>query len=132
MNHLLTLGLSLIIPFLAVDALSIQLVQNQRLNEAEITEKLQSLSRWEQQQESLVYTHTFNNFIESVHFVSFLVEPAEALGHHPDLEISYNKVTINLTTHDAGGLTDLDFELAERINTILEDLNSEKSCLDKN
>lgn len=130
MNHLSLFGLSLIIPFLAVDVVSMQLVQNQRLSEAEITEKLQNLSRWKQQEERLVYTHTFDNFIESVNFVNCLVEPAEALSHHPDLEISYNQVMINLTTHDAGGLTNLDFQLAERINQILEGWTEERSCFD--
>jgi 4a-hydroxytetrahydrobiopterin dehydratase len=129
MNHLFLFGLSLIIPLISVDAVSIQLGQNQQLNEAELTEKLQNLPRWKQQEQALIYTHTFNNFIESVNFVSCLVEPAEALDHHPDLDISYNQVTINLTTHDAGGLTDLDFQLAKRINQILESWSSEKSCL---
>ncbi len=129
MNYLFLFGLSLIIPLISVNPTSIQLAQNQRLSDIGITEKLQSLPRWEQQEESLVYTHTFNNFIESVNFVNCLVEPAETLGHHPDLEISYNQVMISLTTHDAGGLTDLDFQLAERINQILEAWSSEKRCL---
>jgi 4a-hydroxytetrahydrobiopterin dehydratase len=129
MNHLFPLGLSLIVPLISVNFLSIQLVQNQRLSEAEVTQKLQNLSGWEQQGQTLIYTHRFNNFIELVNFVNCLVEPAEMLGHHPDLEISYNQVTINLTTHDAVGLTDLDFQLAEKINQILEDWTLEKSCL---
>lgn len=129
MNSFFPLGFSLIVPLISVNVLSIQLVQNQRLSEAEVTQKLQNLSGWEQQGQTLVYTHRFNNFIESVNFVTCLVEPAEALGHHPDLSISYNQVTINLTTHDAGGLTDLDFQLAEKINKILESFTSEKTCL---
>jgi 4a-hydroxytetrahydrobiopterin dehydratase len=51
--------------------------------------------------------------------VNKLVEPAETAGHHPDLEISYNKVTISLTSHDAGGLTEKDFALARQISTLL-------------
>jgi 4a-hydroxytetrahydrobiopterin dehydratase len=50
--------------------------------------------------------------------VNKLVEPAESAGHHPDIEISYNKVKILLTTHDAGGLTQKDFDLAEVISQI--------------
>ena len=48
------------------------------------------------------------------------MEPAEAAGHHPDLAISYNKVTVSLTSHDAGGLTAKDFELAQTISQIKE------------
>jgi 4a-hydroxytetrahydrobiopterin dehydratase len=50
--------------------------------------------------------------------VNKLVEPAESAGHHPDIEISYNKVKILLTTHDAGGLTQKDFDLARVISQI--------------
>jgi 4a-hydroxytetrahydrobiopterin dehydratase len=46
------------------------------------------------------------------------VEPAESAGHHPDIEVSYNKVNISLTTHDAGGLTQNDFDLAKVISQI--------------
>jgi 4a-hydroxytetrahydrobiopterin dehydratase len=60
----------------------------------------------------------FKDFIEAIAFVNKLVEPAEAAGHHPDLEISYNKVTINMTTHDAGGLTEKDFALAKTISSL--------------
>jgi 4a-hydroxytetrahydrobiopterin dehydratase len=131
MNHLFLLGISIFIPAISVDFVPIQAVkiaQHQRFSEAEVTQKLQNLSGWEQQGQTLVYTHTFSNFIESVNFVNCLVKPAETLGHHPDLEISYNKVTISLTTHDAGGLTDLDFQLAERITQILEGWSSGKTC----
>ncbi|MGB3403581.1 MAG: 4a-hydroxytetrahydrobiopterin dehydratase [Microcoleaceae cyanobacterium] len=128
MNHLFLFGLSLIIPFFAINPTSIQVAKNPSLSNAEITDKLQNLPRWKQQEQALIYTHRFNNFIESVSFVSCLVEPAEALGHHPDLAISYNQVTINLTTHDAGGLTDLYFQLAEKINQILQSWSSQKSC----
>lgn len=60
----------------------------------------------------------FKDFVEAIAFVNKLVEPAEAAGHHPDLEISYNKVTINMTTHDAGGLTKKDFALAKKISSL--------------
>ena len=131
MNHLFLLGLSLIIPVISLDAVQIKPIkmnQNQRLSETEVTQQLQNLSGWQRQNQTLVYTHSFNNFIESVNFVNCLVEPAEALGHHPDLNISYNKVTMNLTTHDAGGLTTLDFQLAKKINQILEGWTPETTC----
>ena len=49
-----------------------------------------------------------------------LVEPAEAAGHHPDITISYNKVIINLSTHDAGGITQKDFDLAQTISQLAQ------------
>jgi 4a-hydroxytetrahydrobiopterin dehydratase len=63
-------------------------------------------------------TRKFKNFVEAIAFVNQIVEPAEAAGHHPDLEISYNKVTVSLTTHDAGGLTSKDFDLAQVISKL--------------
>lgn len=54
----------------------------------------------------------------AIAFVNKLVAPSEAAGHHPDIEISYNKVTVNLTTHDAGGLTEKDFALAQEISAL--------------
>ena len=51
-------------------------------------------------------------------FVDKLVEPAEDIGHHPDLSISWNKVSVSITNHAAGGLTANDFELARRIDAI--------------
>ena len=54
----------------------------------------------------------------AIAWVNKLVAPSEAAGHHPDIEISYNKVRVNLTTHDAGGLTEKDFQLAQEISTL--------------
>lgn len=100
----------------------------QRLSVTEITQQLQLLPRWQQREQTIVYTHQFKNFIESVNFVQCLVEPAERLGHHPDLMISYNTVTITLTTHDAGGLTYLDFKVAQAIDQVLKQWTPEKIC----
>lgn len=90
----------------------------QLLSEAEIQEKALQLSGWEVEGKKLRCRKTFKNFVEAIAFVDRLVDPAEAAAHHPDLEISYNKVTISLTTHDAGGLTEKDFALAKEISRI--------------
>ena len=82
------------------------------LTDAEITSKLAALPAWQRQDDVIQKQYKFKNFIEAIAFVNKLVDPAEAAGHHPDLSISYNKVTVSLTTHDAGGLTDKDFDLA--------------------
>jgi 4a-hydroxytetrahydrobiopterin dehydratase len=83
------------------------------LSSVEIQSRVKQLpSDWSLQGQRLVCLKKFAGFVEAIAFVNQLVEPAEAAGHHPDLEISYNKVTIYLTTHDAGGLTEKDFALA--------------------
>ncbi|MDJ0528931.1 MAG: 4a-hydroxytetrahydrobiopterin dehydratase, partial [Microcystis sp. M53600_WE12] len=64
-------------------------------------------------------TFKFNNFIEAIAFVNRLVTPAESLGHHPDITINYNRVTLSLTTHDVGGLSNLDFDLAQQIERLI-------------
>ncbi len=88
------------------------------LSAAEIQARASQLSGWTVENQVLVCQRKFKGFVEAVAFVNALVAPAEAAGHHPDLQISYNRVTIHLTTHDAGGLTSKDFDLAEIILTL--------------
>ena len=88
------------------------------LTQTEIEQKIQDLPQWQQDEQTLVRTFKFKNFVEAVEFVDRLVEPAETAGHHPDLAISYNEVTVSLTTHDAGGLTQKDFDLAKTISQL--------------
>jgi 4a-hydroxytetrahydrobiopterin dehydratase len=90
----------------------------QLLTEAEIQEQAKVLSDWTVEDSTLQITRTFKSFIQAIEFVNKLVEPAESAGHHPDIEISYNKVKIKLTTHDAGGLTQADFDVARAISQI--------------
>jgi 4a-hydroxytetrahydrobiopterin dehydratase len=90
----------------------------QLLTEAEIQEQAKVLSDWTVENSKLQITRRFKDFIEAIEFVNKLVEPAESAGHHPDIEISYNKVKITLTTHDAGGLTQADFHVAGAISQI--------------
>lgn len=86
------------------------------LSQAEVTNKLSKLDGWTQEGQTIQTTKTFDGFVDAIAFVNQLVEPAESAGHHPDLSISYNKVTIALTSHDAGGLTDADFLMAQTIS----------------
>lgn len=88
------------------------------LTQTEIEQKIQTIPQWQQQQQTITRTFEFKNFVEAIAFVNQLVEPAEAAGHHPDLSIDYNKVTVSLTTHDAGGLTQMDFDLAQKISEL--------------
>lgn len=88
------------------------------LTDTEIQERAKQLEGWTVEGSKLQLKRTFKDFLEAIAFVNQLVEPAEAAGHHPDLEISYNKVTVSLTTHDAGGLTSNDFDLAKVISQL--------------
>jgi len=88
------------------------------LSLAEIQTRLQSFSHWSLQGNCLQSKIVFKDFIEAVAFVNRLVEPAEAAAHHPDIAISYNAVTVSLSTHDAGGITTKDFALAAAIDAL--------------
>jgi 4a-hydroxytetrahydrobiopterin dehydratase len=86
-----------------------------RLSDSEIEPLLAELDGWEREGETIVKTFEQDDFVGSVKLVDELVAPAEDMGHHPDLSISWNKVRVSITTHAAGGLTANDFELAKRI-----------------
>ncbi len=88
------------------------------LSDTEIESRLAALEGWRREGDAIVKTFELADFVDSVRFVDRLVEPAEDLGHHPDLSISWNKVSVSITTHAAGGLTENDFELAARIDAI--------------
>ena len=88
------------------------------LDEEEIRDRLEGLAGWERSGETISKQFTLDDFVGSVDFVNRLVGPAEEMGHHPDLEVSWNKVTVSLSTHSEGGLTDADFELARTIDEL--------------
>lgn len=88
------------------------------LSDDQIAERLSGLEGWERDGDAITKTFTNGDFVGSVEFVRKLVAPAEEMGHHPDLEISWDKVTVSITNHSAGGLTAADFELAGRIDAL--------------
>jgi 4a-hydroxytetrahydrobiopterin dehydratase len=85
------------------------------LTNPEIEQRLARLPGWERAGEAIRRTWSFGSFAESMAFVNRVAELAEAADHHPDIDIRYSKVTLILSTHDAGGLTDRDFSLAASI-----------------
>jgi 4a-hydroxytetrahydrobiopterin dehydratase len=87
-----------------------------RLSDEEIEERLSGLAGWERDGEAIRRSFELDDFKGSVDFVNRLTPVAEEMNHHPDLEISWNKVTVRITTHSEGGLTGNDFELAGRID----------------
>ena len=88
------------------------------LDETEIEKRLAALPGWERRGEAISKTFQCGDFVGSARFVQSLVEPAEAMGHHPDLEISWDKVTVTISTHSEGGLTANDFELAGKVDVL--------------
>jgi 4a-hydroxytetrahydrobiopterin dehydratase len=88
------------------------------LDESEIEARLSGLSGWERSGEAIAKSFGCSDFVGSVKFVQSLVEPAEAMGHHPDLEISWDTVKVKISTHSEGGLTAADFELAEKVDAL--------------
>ncbi|HSF02972.1 MAG TPA: 4a-hydroxytetrahydrobiopterin dehydratase [Solirubrobacterales bacterium] len=88
------------------------------LSDSEINSRLAELDGWEREGETIAKTFELADFVGSAQFVGKLVEPAEEMGHHPDLTVSWNKVGVSITTHSAGGLTANDFELAKRVDAL--------------
>jgi 4a-hydroxytetrahydrobiopterin dehydratase len=89
-----------------------------RLSDGEIEERLAGLDGWERSGDAIVKRFDNGDFKGSVEFVNRLTPEAEELNHHPDLEISWKTVTVSITTHSEGGLTEDDFELASRIDAL--------------
>ena len=89
-----------------------------RLSDEEIEEHLSGLEGWEREGEAIRRTFKLDDFKGSVDFVNRLTPVAEEMNHHPDLAISWDQVTVTITTHSEGGLTANDFELARRIGTL--------------
>jgi 4a-hydroxytetrahydrobiopterin dehydratase len=89
-----------------------------RLSDEQLADALSSLPGWSVEAGAIRKTFTFDNFVAAVAFVNRLAEQAEAAGHHPDIDIRYNRVQLALTTHDDGGITDKDTALAAQIDDV--------------
>jgi len=89
-----------------------------RLTDEEIDGRLAELQGWERDGDAIRRAFKLDDFKGSVDFVNRLTPEAEDMNHHPDLAISWNEVTVTITTHSEGGLTANDFELARRIATL--------------
>ena len=88
------------------------------LGDAEVEERLAGLSGWRRSGAAIEKDFKRDDFVGSVRFVDSLVEPAEEMNHHPDVSISWDTVTVSLSTHSEGGLTAADFELAAIIDAL--------------
>ena len=87
-----------------------------RLDEEGVAAALRATPGWQRAGAEIRRVYRFGDFREALAFVNRVGALAEGAGHHPDIDIRYNAVTLALTTHDAGGLTSKDFELARAID----------------
>ena len=83
-----------------------------------VEEKLKQLQGWKLIGGEIVREFNFPDFVQALRFVNAVGEKAEAAGHHPDIDIRYNRVRLALISHDLGGLTERDFRMAEDVNGI--------------
>jgi 4a-hydroxytetrahydrobiopterin dehydratase len=84
----------------------------EKLSSERIDEYLADLPQWSRNGDLLQRTLGFDDFNGAISFVNRLRDLAEGMQHHPDIMIRYNKVTLTLTTHDSGGITEKDFDFA--------------------
>lgn len=89
-----------------------------KLSKDEIADRLRSLRGWEIKDGKLTRAFKFDDFMGAVRFVDRLAPVAESEGHHPDLQVSWGRVVVELISHDAGGLTARDFKLASLIDKL--------------
>ena len=89
-----------------------------KLNASEIKSSLVAVPEWTRKGATIARTYQFRDFPGAVRFVNAVAELAESAWHHPDIDIRWNKVTLTLTTHDAGGLTKKDFVLAQKFDRL--------------
>jgi 4a-hydroxytetrahydrobiopterin dehydratase len=88
------------------------------LSAEQVEARLAELSGWQHSDAAISKQFKCGDFVGSVKFVESLVEPAEEMGHHPDLEMSWDTVTVTISTHSEGGLTAADFELAGKVDAL--------------
>ena len=91
----------------------------QKLSDLEIQRALGGLAGWSRRGDTLVKSYLFDRFADAIAFVGRVARVADEMDHHPDIDIRYTKVTMSLSTHDAGGITQSDLTLAQKIEGAL-------------
>lgn len=90
------------------------------LSQTEVETKLAQLPKWQYENNCIRREITTSDFMSALALVNKIGEEAEQQNHHPEIRLSYGKVSIALTTHDAGGVTEKDFQLAEIIDGLVD------------
>jgi 4a-hydroxytetrahydrobiopterin dehydratase len=88
------------------------------LSDSEIEARLEEHPGWSRAGSAIAKSFKRGDFVGSVNFVNSIAKPAEEMNHHPDLAISWDEVTVSLSTHSEGGVTAADFELAAKIDAL--------------
>ena len=79
---------------------------------------LQAIPNWSKRAQTIFRTFKFEGFLKGIEFVNRIAKRAQKLNHHPDIDIRFNQVTLTLTTHDEGGITEKDFTLAKQCDEV--------------
>lgn len=90
------------------------------LDSTDIKAWLKKVPEWDHEKKHIERTFEFDDFSQAIDFVNSVAEIAEDEDHHPEMDIRYNKVRLQLSTHAEGGLTDRDFAVAEKIDNLAE------------
>lgn len=90
-----------------------------KMTQGQVDTALKTFPEWSENGGTIQRTYAFKDFIEAMAFVNKVAQAAEADQHHPDILIRWNKVTLTLSTHDAGGITQKDFDLAAKCDSFL-------------
>lgn len=93
-------------------------MERKKLSREEIEKRLSTIPGWEVKEASLTKRFAFSNFVEALEFVNQAGEIAETADHHPDLKLGWGYAEFAITTHDRGGITAMDFDLASKIDGI--------------
>lgn len=93
-------------------------VSASKLSEGEVIDALRAVPEWAELGDQIQRTYHFKNFVDSMNFAQRVAQVAEVEQHHPDILIRYSKVTLSLSTHDAGGLTSKDFAAAAKFDAL--------------
>jgi 4a-hydroxytetrahydrobiopterin dehydratase len=92
----------------------------ERLSDISIQRELGNLPGWSRRGDAITKTFQFRDFLTGIDFVALVAKAADAADHHPDIDIRYTKVTCALSTHSAGGITQMDLEMAKKIDAARE------------
>lgn len=98
-----------------------------KLTIREIKAALPAVPEWRKSGDAIARTFQFKDFPAAIQFVNSIAKAAEKAGHHPDIDIRWNKVVLALTTHDEGGLTQKDFQLAQTVDCLVKSATSGKA-----
>jgi 4a-hydroxytetrahydrobiopterin dehydratase len=88
------------------------------LHTKQIKLHLQAIPNWSKRVQTIFRTFKFEGFLKGIEFVNRIAKRAQKLNHHPDIDIRFNQVTLTLTTHDEGGITEKDFSLAKQCDEV--------------